>query len=74
MKMSDNIIGLRPIFYDLDIRLKRPNHKNEITFQAINENDSFSRKMFSMIHAINHKCNNNFILSFSMIVEIKELK
>ena len=33
--MSGNIIGVRPIFLDLDFWMKRPSHKNGITFQAI---------------------------------------
>ena len=33
--MSDNIIWLRPIFLDLGFWLRRPSHKNGITFQAI---------------------------------------
>ena len=33
--MSGNLIGLRPIFLDLDFWPKKLSHKNGITFQAI---------------------------------------
>ena len=45
--MSGNIIGVRPIFLDLDFWLKRPSHKNGITFQAIKREGLIFTKNFS---------------------------
>ena len=84
IKMSGNIIGLRPIFLDLDFLLKRPSHKNGITSQAIKwEGLIFMKNVSDKMFLVccknenewqHHRATNNISRPWFLAEEVKSQK